>query len=254
MSKKSQESKEIEKNKINDLGSTLDKFYQETVNPENIFQALGVALIPISLWNPQIGALLQTFISTMNIGINIHSQRKAEKRLMMIIETIYKIWKKQQDGETNFEAALICPELFRNAIIFEDDERAKEHLILIEALFSSQKMDFDDLAEALRIVNQLSCMEYKILKLIPQTDTKWADLLSRNEFETLFETQEKQLTAAFLSLINMNLVVRKLAIKHDGGPELGTINYNDKLEFIRLSAYGQLFLETLQAIKMGKNQ
>jgi len=60
------------------------------------------------------------------------------------------------------------------------------------------------------------------------------------------------LTAAFLSLINMNLVVKKLVTKHDGGPELGTINFNDELEYIKLSAYGQLFLETMEEIKEKK--
>ena len=62
-------------------------------------------------------------------------------------------------------------------------------------------------------------------------------------------TNEEQLTAAFLSLINMNLVVRKLSIKYDSGPELGTLNYNDNLEYIRLSPYGKLFIETLEGIK-----
>lgn len=238
----------------NNLGSSLKKFCQEAAKPENILPAFSLVSIPISFWNAQIGLILQTFFSTINMGVNIFSKNKAEKRLVQIIETIYKIWEKQQAGETNYEAALICPELFRNALIFEDEERVKEHLLLIETLFSSGEMDYDSLSEALRLVNQLSCMEYKILKSIPQTDTKWNDILSINEFHTLYETQKEQLTAAFLSLINMNLVVRKLAIRHNGGPELGTINYDDDLEYLRLSAYGQLFLETLETIKIGKNQ
>jgi hypothetical protein len=238
----------------NNLGKSLEIFCQEAAKPENVISAFSLVSLPISLWNAQVGLILQTFLSTIKFGTNILSKSKAEKRLMQIIETIYKVWKKQQTGETNYEAALVCPELFRNALIFEDEERVKEHLLLIETLFSSGEMDYDSLSEALRLVNQLSCMEYKILKSIPQTDTKWNDILSINEFHTLYETQKEQLTAAFLSLINMNLVVRKLAIRHNGGPELGTINYDDDLEYLRLSAYGQLFLETLETIKIGKNQ
>jgi len=249
MFKKNQDNNNIGKTDPENLEKSLDKFYKELSSPDNIFPALEVALTPISLWNPNVGILLQAFLSTIKIGVNAFSRRKAEDRLRLIIDTIYKIWKKQQAGETNYEAALICPDLLRNALIFEDGERVKEHLILIETLFSSGKMDFDNLTEALRLVNQLSSIEYRILKLIPQVDTNWKDILSIKEFQILYETQKEQLTAVFLSLINMNLVVRKLVIRHDGGPELGTINYKDDLEYIRLSAYGQLFIKTLDDVK-----
>jgi len=231
------------------LEKSLKKYYQIAANPVNILQAFEVALAPISLWNSLVGSILQAFLSSLKFGVNVFSQEKAERRLMLIIDVIYKIWKNQQSGQTNYEAALVCPELFRNALIFEDEDRVKEHLILIEALFSSGKMDFDDLAEVLRLVNQLNCIEYKILKLIPPTDTKWADILLINEFRILYETKNEQLTAAFLSLINMNLVVRRLVIRFDVGPELGTIDYNDDSELIRLSPYGQFFLKTLDGIK-----
>jgi hypothetical protein len=236
------------------LEKSLENFNQETAKHGNILQALDVAVPAISLWNIQIGALLQTVLSAVKLGVNIFSQRKAEIRLFTVINTINRILKKQQDGETNYEAALVCPELFRDALIMEDEERVKEHLSLIETLFSSGKMNFDDLAEALRLVSKLSSMEYKILKLIPQNNTKWKDILSREEFIDLYKTQEERLTAAFLSLINMNLVVKKLVIKYNGGPELGTINYNDDNEYIRLSAYGQLFLKSLEEIKKEKQE
>ena len=235
--------------KENNLEKAIVNFFHGIASPENIIKALEAIIPPISAWNPQVGLSLSAFLSSIHIGVNITSRRKAEKRLIQIIETINRIIKKQLTGETNFEASLICPELFRNALIYDDEDRVVEHLILIEALFSSGKIDFDNLAGALRLVSQLSCMEYKILKLVPHVDTKWKDILQINEFSSLQVTNEEQLTAAFLSLINMNLVVRKLSIKHDGGPELGTLNYNDNLEYIRLSAYGKLFIETLDSIK-----
>ena len=235
--------------KENKLEKTLENFLHDIASTDNIIKALEIIIPSISTCNPQVGLSLSTFLSSIHIGVNITSRRKAEKRLIQIIEAINKIIKNQQNGETNFEALLICPELFRNALIYDDEDRVIEHLILIEALFSSGKMDFDNLAGALRLVSQLSCMEYRILKLVPHVDTKWKDILRINELSSLQVTNEEQLTAAFLSLINMNLVVRKLSIKHDGGPELGTLNYNDNLEYIRLSAYGKVFIETLEGIK-----
>ena len=231
------------------IENALTIFHRDIATSDNILQAFICLLPAISRWNPEVGLVLTTFSSAMKIGVNIYSKRKAEKRIMSIVKSIEAIYKKQLAGEVNFEASLICPELFRNALVFEDEERAEEHLALIEMLFSSCKLDFDKLAEALRLVNQLSSMEYRILKLIPPNVTKWEDILNKEEFIPLFETQKQQLTAAFLSLINMNLVVRKLVIRYDGGPELGTINFDDDSEYIRLSAYGQLFLETMEEIK-----
>jgi len=231
------------------IKNALQKFKKEATRPDNSFLIIRNGLSFISLWNPLVSTVLQAVLSAVQIGINIDSRNKAERRIISIIEAIERIWRKQQTGETNFEAALICPELFRNALIFEDEDRVKEHLILIEMLFVSDKLNFDNLAEALRLINQLGSMEYKILKLIPLGVTKWKDILEKEEISFLFDTQKPQLTAALLSLINMNLVVRKLVIRHDGGPELGTINFDDDLEYVRLSAYGQLFLETMEGIR-----
>ena len=233
----------------NNFENALETFRKEVAEPDNILQALDCLLQPLALWNPVLATILLTFSSSIKMGINIFSRKKAEKRILQIVKTIEIILKKQQTSETNYEAALICPELFRNVLIFEDEDRVKEHLALIEILFSSGKYNFDKLSEVLRLVNQLSSMEYKILKLIPINETKWKDILNKKEFIYIYETQKQQLTAAFLSLINMNLVVRKLAIKANGGPELGTINFDDDVEYIRLSAYGQLFLETMEEIK-----
>ena len=231
------------------LEKAIEIFRKEAATPNNIFQAFECFLQSISIWNPGLATVLLTFNSVMKIGVNVLSKRKAEKRIILIVETIEKIHRKQLIGETNYEAALICPELFRNTLIFEDENRVIEHLAFIEVLFNSGKYDFDRIAEALRLVNRLSSMEYKLLKLVPNIETKWGEILQRDEIKNLFETQRQQLTAAFLSLINMNLVVRKLVIRHDGGPELGTINFDGELEYIRLSEYGELFLDTMGEIK-----
>ena len=249
MYKKNKKRKNIIKFEQKNLGKTLEKLYKEIITTKNIFSTIKIALIPISLWNAQVGILLQTFLSTISLGINVDSQKKAEDRLVLIIETIYKIWKIQQSGETNYEAALICPDLFRNALILKDEERVKEHLLLIEKLFTIENNSFNSLAELLKLINQLSGIEYKIMKLIPHVNTEWKNLLSIKELGILFETQKEHFTAAILSLINMNLVVKKLGIRMDGGPELGTIDFKDNIEYIRLSEFGQLFLKTIEEIK-----
>jgi hypothetical protein len=217
--------------------------------PENVITIIESGSRFISLWNPLLAAIFGTILSSLKIGININSSRKVQERVELIIKTIEKIIMKQKTGETNFEAAIICPDLFRSVLIIENSERAKEHLLLIEALFSSEKMNFDDIAEALRIVNQLNAIEYKILKLIPKDEIKWKDVLIIEEINELYNEKKEILISSFLSLINMNLLVRKLVIRHNGGPELGTINFDDELEYIKLSAYGKLFLETMENIK-----
>jgi len=61
------------------------------------------------------------------------------------------------------------------------------------------------------------------------------------EISALFDKQKQQLTATFLSIINMNIVVRKLVIITNGGPELGTINFDDDLEYIDCPPMGIYF-------------
>lgn len=233
------------------ISNALEEFRREAAKPDNLFLAVRSGLAFVSLWNPLASSVFQVVLSAVQIGVNIHSRDKAERRIIDIIETIERIWRRQQTGETNYEAALICPELFRNALIIEDEDRVKEHLALIEMLFVSDKFNFDELAETLRLVNQLSSVEYKILKLIPTVETKWKQLLEIKEIGVLFDAQKQRLIAALLSLINMNLVVRKLVIRANGGPELGIIKFDDDHEYIRLSAYGQLFLETMEEIRAG---
>jgi hypothetical protein len=239
--------KKMEKNK--NLSIALYNFKQELQKPENIVPILESGITFLSIWNPIVGAIMASILTSINMGLNIYSSEKAERRLKIIIQTIEKIIVKQEKGESNFEAALICPELFRNTLIFEDEERVREHLSFIEMLFSSGSMHFDDIAEALRLVNQLSGIEYKLLKKIPNEQTKWKDILEIKEIHELYITKKEYLISAFLSLINMNLVVRKLVIRHDGGPELGTINFDDDSEYIKLSLYGKLFIETIENIK-----
>ena len=234
--------------KENNFEKAIELFHEDALQ-ENILNAFDVLVSAIAIWNPGLAFVFSTFSSVLKIGVNSISRIKAEKNIRRIVDAVKIVYKKLQTGEANYEAVLICPELFRNALIFNDEERVEEHLALIEELFSSGKYDFDRLTETLRLVNQLSSIEYKILKLIPPDNTKWKDILKEETILHLFETQPQRLTAAFLSLIGMNLVVRKLRIQHNAGPELGTIDYDNDVEYIRLSDYGQLFLGIMKEIK-----
>jgi len=215
---------------------------------QNIVLIADPILQGISLWNPAVGIILNTFVSTIRIGVNESSETKAQERCNLVLQTIENIKKKQASEETNFEAALICPDLFRSAMIFTDTNRAKEHLRLIEKLFSAGRIEFDPLSEALRLVSQLTDNEYKLLKLIPEHNTKWKDLLSIKEIAEKRIQDEHVLKASLLSLINMNLIVRKLEIQMNGGPELGDINFDKELEYVRLSDYGIEFINTIRSL------
>jgi hypothetical protein len=232
-----------------ELKIALKKYRQMIITPSNTFLALDAANSFISLWNPLVGAITISMTKTIQLGANIHSCIKANERIKLIIETIEKIIVKQNEGRSNYEASLICPELFRNAMIYEDIDRVKEHLLLIESIFSSGKIDFDEIHEALRIVNQISSIEYKILKLMPLEETQWIRIIENKLIYEIYDKDIEKLTSIFLSLINMNLIIRKTPLRIGVGPEYGIINFHDELELTCLSIKGKLFLETIGRIK-----
>ena len=85
--------------------------------PDNMLQAFNSLMPFISLWNHGLAVVLSSFNPAMKIGVNILSRRKAERRIVQIVETIEKIYRLQLSGETNYEVALVCSELFRNVLI-----------------------------------------------------------------------------------------------------------------------------------------
>jgi hypothetical protein len=228
------------------LKIALKKYRQMTITPSNAFLALDAANTFISLWNPLVGTIITSMTKAIQLGVNTYSCTKANERIKLIIETIERIIIKQNEGKSNYEAALICPELFRNAMIYEDMDRVKEHLLLIESIFSSGRIDFDEIHEALRIVNQISSIEYKILKLMPEKETQWIRVI---ENKLIYDKDIEKLISIFLSLINMNLIIRKTPLRVGIGPEYGVINFSDELELTCLSSKGKLFLETIDRIK-----
>jgi hypothetical protein len=232
-----------------ELKTAFEKYRQMAITPSNAFLALDAANTFISLWNPLVGAIITSVTKAIQLGVNTYSCIKANERIKLIIETIERIIVKQKEGKGNYEASLICPELFRNAMIYEDMERVKEHLLLIESIFSSGKIDFDEIHEALRIVNQISSIEYKILKLMPQKETQWIRVIENKLIYEIYDKDIEKLISVFLSLINMNLIIRKTPLRVGVGPEYGVIDFHDELELTCLSSKGKLFLETIDRIK-----
>lgn len=233
---------------MNEIDLYREKLKNEIIKPDNLLIIIETAVSFISCWNPMVGIVLLTALSAMKIGINHNSEEKLTRRINLIVETVDKIIERQKCENTNYEAAIICPELFRETLVFTDEERAKEHLRLIEALFQSGNFDFDDISEALRLVRKLSKNEYKLIKLIPETPTKWADFILIKEIEELKNRDELRLKAALLSLMSLNLIVKTTMTTSGAGPTFGEIYFWDSSETIKLSDYGRLLKITLEKI------
>ena len=114
-----------------------EQYLQEIAKPNNLLLIMESAAAFLSIWNPAVGSIIRAVLSTMKFGINAQSGVKAKERIELMMQSIDKIIEKQKEGQSNFEAAIICPQLFRNTLIYSDVERAKEQLKIIEKMFSS---------------------------------------------------------------------------------------------------------------------
>jgi hypothetical protein len=195
----------------------------------------------ISVWNPVLGAIIQSVLNNTKF---IHSE-KLEERLSQMMESINVIQEQQKNHETNYEAALICPELFKHVLIMEDKERVKELLCLIEKLFSAGKIDFDRILEANRIINSLSDNEYKILKIFPEVLTDWKLVLSEEWLKDLKINNKIELESIIISLTNKNLIEIKTPMRSDTSYGLN-LDFDDKEQKSKLTSYGYKFLMTMK--------
>lgn len=203
-------------------------------------------IIPISLWNPYVAGILKVLVNTYDYIKNEESKNKLDERISLIIVTIKNIFKKIEQGISNYESNLICPELFRQALLTEDIERAKEHLAIAEQLYSSGRINFDPIQEALRIMFSLSDIEYKVLKYLPTTYTTWKTIFKSAVLSELQKSDYDNITNVFISLHNKNLIDVKTPSL---GPALETnpINIHSLKERIKISQHGKIFLDTIKA-------
>jgi len=212
---------------------------------ESVLTTLKNVNAVVSLWNPGVGMILQIITNNLENTYNTESIEKLHDRLKMMFETIDSIKEKQKKGESNYEASLLCPDLFRQVLLCDDLERAKEHLQLIECLFSEGKIQFDEFQEALRIMFSLNADEYKILKKIPNEYSDWNKIFKDNELSEIKKNNSDNFKIAIMSLQNSNLVEVQ-SVLYMGGINSISVNFEDKEEKIRLSSHGKRFLETLK--------
>ena len=211
---------------------------------ESVLSTLKNLNTGISFWNPGVGMMLQIITNNLEYSYNTESIKKIQERLKMMFETIDSIKEKQKKGESNYEASLLCPDLFRQALLCDDLERAKDLLLLIECLFSAGKIQFDQFQEALRIMSSLAAHEYKILKKIPSEYIIWDKFFEDKDLAEIKKSNLDDLVIAIMNLRNSNLVVIH-SIQYMDGIKSISINFEDREEKIKLSSYGKRFLETL---------
>lgn len=212
--------------------------------PAELLAILKSLSMPISTWNPLVGFILSTVTNNLEYSNN----KKLIERIKMICETINEIQKKEKEEKINYEAKLICPELFRQSLICENRDRAKSYLRFTKKLFSAGEINFDNVNEALKIFFTLSESEYKILPMLPDTYLTWEELFSNNT--TLKEMSEKNTTE--LESTITNLILKNLAnietvniLGHNAFNRIDFEGNDGSGQQIAKSAYGKKFLETI---------
>lgn len=203
-------------------------------------------LLPtISIWNPEIGILLSTVINSCEFNLSEASKEKLEDRLMLLMKTINKIIENQQDNELNYQANLFCPDLFREALLIENREKAIEHLKIAEMLFSSGNIDFDEIKQAIKIINNLTSNEYKILKIIPTDEFhQIGKVVDEFILPQIPNIERIDLNSILYSLKYQNLIEINQALQFGGN---ATINFDSDFSLC-ISKYGEKFLKTVNEI------
>lgn len=201
----------------------------------------------VSLWNPIVGMMIGTVLKSAEYTYNEESENKLKDKIESIIVMIQKIVEDQKTNQTNFEAMIICPDIFKKVLITEDKEKTEYLLHLVQMVFGAGKVDYDEIDEAIRIIGELSINEYKVLKLIPRDPTTWENIFKIEEINSIKETNEEYLKILLRSLLNKGLITVNTPLIFDG--KSGSIRFDHKSETILLSNYGDKFISTLNAFE-----
>jgi len=201
----------------------------------------------VSLWNPIVGMMISTILKSAEYSYNEESENKLKEKIESIIVTIQKIVEDQKTNQTNFEAMIICPDIFKKVLITEDKEKTEYLLHLVQMVFAAGKVDYDEIDEAIRIIGELSINEYKVLKLVPKDPTTWENIFKIEEINSIRDVNEEYLQIILRSLLNKGLIIANTPLVLDGNS--GSIRFDHKSETICLSNYGDKFIQTLNAIE-----
>jgi len=203
----------------------------------------------VSIWNPMVGMMIGTILRSAEYTYNEESQNKLKEKIEKIIALIQQIIEDQKSNQTNFEAMIICPDIFKKVLITEDREKTEYLLHLIKMLFEAGKVNYDEIDEAIRIIGDLSINEYKVLKLVPEVPTTWENVFRNEEMRKFKESLGKEYLQILLrSLFSKGLISVNTPSIHDG--KTGSIRFDHSSETICLSIYGDKFIKTLNTIEV----
>jgi len=197
----------------------------------------------LALFYPILSSILNTIFNSYEYLNSERERQKIDERFSLLIDTLNKITRKQNELFSNFEANLIFPDFVRTSFIVNDLEKAKQHLKLGEMLYSSGRIDFDKVLEAVRILDKLSSREFLILKELPKK--------GRVVFSSLLEwldvcitTEEELLKQSLLSMEQMGLINLVKITNLDNPHIYKTIDLGSHSEIER-TIYAEEFLRTM---------
>ncbi len=225
-----------------------EEIEQLNSNKEALLATIENVNLLVTAWNPFLGITIQTILNNVKYSINESSAKKFQERLSLMHQSISKIQEAQKTKESNLEAFFLCPELFRQSLIIDDNDRAKELLQFTEKLFTAGKLEFDRISEAMRIISNLSSLEYKILKKVQNNFTSWESFFNDQELLNFKNSYPEDFKFALFYLRNNNLVEIEKPFVMDATNNL-SIDFNDKEEKIKLSYRGKLFLDTFENVE-----
>jgi hypothetical protein len=201
---------------------------KKELNSNNIIHLIDALPTAISLWNPFAGLIVKAALCGTKYVLNKSSEEKLKSRILMIIDCIEKIRIKQKEDNQNYEANLICPELFRKTLVSESKEKAEEYLRITECLYSTEKINFDEINEAIRIFSDLSTNEYLFIKHFKyKSYISWIDLLKNDFYKKIYEDNADE-----FDIISKSLYIKNMIILSNVGSAIGkealSIHYDRK--------------------------
>ena len=207
-------------------------------DPSDLLVIGNIASSAVALANPVLGFLLQSIGSIAQVGINASSQSKLQERMVVLEVAFKRIDLQLRQKESNYEAMVIAPEILKDFLVTDDHERAKDYILLLEGIFSSGKIEFDDFKEAFGVISSLSKNEYRLMKRIPQTKISWAEAFPEMEY-----LSDRENWIAALKKMEGKYIIR-IDVPLYPGCVNTTISFTDA-EKVCLSVYGRKILDTL---------
>ncbi|OQB98789.1 MAG: hypothetical protein BWX81_00217 [Spirochaetes bacterium ADurb.Bin110] len=210
-----------------------------SINSEKKLVAIDFAIDTIAAFIPVLGPFLKTITSLARIKMNEQSQIKLEKRLLDLEREIEKINNTLGGGQLNYESFLLAPEIIKEYLITDDEERAKDYIRLVAGMFSSGRIEFDSLKEALNIISSLSKNEYRIFQLLPEGYETWNEIFP----DKPYQNDKDGWIAALNKLKSKYLIDIKLPLYP--GSVNTEIRFSDDEE-VSLTNYGKRIIETIK--------